>query len=245
MYTSGLNLNQQRRKMKPKVILHNAVSVDGRMDHLSIDMGLFYSLASKWKEDATLVGSNTMLSAASNVAPEEETTFEPPRIDPKDRRPLLVVPDSRGRIRFWHAARAWGYWRDLVVLASEATPQKYLKYLEKRHVRYIVAGDKKVDLRKALEVLSRRFGVKTVRVDSGGTLNGALLRSGLVDEVNVFITPTLVGGTSARSLFIAPDLESAKGIVKLDLIKTKKLAGNILWLRYDVVKKKRGSEGDK
>lgn len=231
--------------MKPKVILHNAVSVDGRMDQLSIDMGLFYGIASKWKEDATLVGSNTMLSAASNVSPEEETTFEPPLVDPKDRRPLLVVPDSRGRIRFWHAARAWGYWRDVVVLCSGSTPKKYLDYLEKRYVRYIVAGEVKVDLRKALDILTRRFGVKTVRVDSGGTLNGALLRSGLVDEVNVLITPTLVGGASARSLFIAPDLESAKGIVKLDLIKTKKLAGDVLWLRYDVVKKNRGSDSDK
>lgn len=231
--------------MKPKVIVHNAVSVDGRMDHLSIDMGLFYSLASKWKEDATLVGSNTMMAAASNVPPEDESAFEPPRIDPMDRRPLLVVTDSRGRIRFWHAARAWGYWRDVVVLCSGSTPKKYLDYLEKRHVRYIVAGEVKVDLRKALDILIRRFGVKTVRVDSGGTLNGALLRSGLVDEVNVLITPTLVGGTSARSLFIAPDLESAQGVVRLNLIRTKKLAGDVLWLHYEVAKKKRRSNGDK
>ncbi|NLI98928.1 RibD family protein [bacterium] len=231
--------------MKPKVILHNATSLDGRMDHLSIDMGLFYGIASKWKEDATLVGSNTMLAAASEVPTENESAFEPPRIDPKDRRPLLVVPDSRGRIRFWHAARAWGFWRDVVVLCSGSTPKKYLDYLEKRHVRYVVAGGVKVDLRKALDILSRRFGVRTVRVDSGGTLNGALLRSGLVDEVNVLVTPTLVGGTSARSLFIAPDLGSAKGIVKLNLIQTKKLAGDVLWLRYDVVRKKRRSESGK
>jgi 2,5-diamino-6-(ribosylamino)-4(3H)-pyrimidinone 5'-phosphate reductase len=46
--------------MLPRVILHNAVSLDGRIDWLTPDVGLFYELASRWKEDATLASSNTI-----------------------------------------------------------------------------------------------------------------------------------------------------------------------------------------
>jgi 2,5-diamino-6-(ribosylamino)-4(3H)-pyrimidinone 5'-phosphate reductase len=59
-----------------------------------------------------------------------------------------------------------------------------------RKIDYIVAGDDHVDLRLTLEELNARYGVRIVRVDSGGTLNGVLLRAGLVDEVSALINPT-------------------------------------------------------
>ena len=51
--------------MLPRVILHNAVSLDGRIDGFPIDLQQYYALAATWKEDATLAGSETFLKAAS------------------------------------------------------------------------------------------------------------------------------------------------------------------------------------
>ena len=220
--------------MLPRVILHNAVSADGRMDWLSVDMGQYYGLVSRWKEDATLVGAGTVLAAPDPVPPEDEAAFEPPEVSPRDKRPLLVIPDSRGRVRTWHALRAAPYWRGMVALVSRATPRAYLQYLKKRHIDIIVAGNDRVDLRKALHTLNRRYGVKVVRVDSGGTLNGVLLRAGLVDEVSILVHPTLVGGTSPRALYRAPDLTSAKGTLGVKLAHVAKLKGGVVWLRYQI-----------
>lgn len=50
--------------MLPKVILHNAVSLDGRIDGFPLDLYQYYKLAASWKEDATLAGSDTFLKAA-------------------------------------------------------------------------------------------------------------------------------------------------------------------------------------
>jgi hypothetical protein len=36
----------------PRIILHNVVSLDGRMDWFTPGVGLFYELASRWQEDA-------------------------------------------------------------------------------------------------------------------------------------------------------------------------------------------------
>lgn len=221
--------------MLPRVVLHNAVSVDGRIDGFNVDMGLYYGLIGLWKEDATLVGSETIL-AAPEAEPDGEVAPGTVARDPEDTRALLVVPDSQGRIRGWNWWRNQPYWRDVVVLCSKTTPASYLDYLESRGVAHLVAGEDRVDLRTALEELSARFGVKSVRVDSGGSLNGALLRAGLVDEVSVLIGPTLVGGVSARSIFRAPDPVVPEGAISVRLIHLEKLDGDHVWLRYELAR---------
>jgi 2,5-diamino-6-(ribosylamino)-4(3H)-pyrimidinone 5'-phosphate reductase len=220
--------------MLPRVILHNAVSVDGRFDWFTPDTGRFYELASCWQEDATLVGSDTILAAEG--ADEDEEPSDPPRSEPDDPRPLLVVPDSRGRVRSWQFLRKQPYWQNVVALCSRSTPKAYFEYLEQRHVDRIVAGDDHVDLCAALEELNVRYGVKVVRADCGGTLNGALLRAGLVHEVSVLIHPSLVGGTTPHSIFRAPDLAAADGVIQLRLAHVEQLEGDLVWLRYEVVR---------
>jgi len=166
--------------MLPLVVLHNSVSVDGRNDGFPPDMGLHYELASRWKVDAHLVGSNTILAAQEGLSGDTEEAVESSTEQADDRRPLLVVPDSQGRVRTWHALLGTPYWRGAVALCSHSTPEAYLDYLKNMQVERIVAGEAKVDLRAALEELSARYGVECVLLDSGGTLNGVLLRAGVM-----------------------------------------------------------------
>lgn len=222
--------------MLPRVIAFNAVSADGRIDWFPFDMYTYYGIAAEWNVDAALMGSNTILMSGQEISKEDETAFEPSDLDPADTRPILAIVDSKGRIRSWHDIKKWPYIREAVALCSRSTPSEYLEYLEKRHIRYIVKGDVHVDLRAALEELSLRFAVKKIRIDSGGTLNGVLLRQGLVDEVHLLICPSLVGGTSSRSMFRAPDLTSPEGVIGLKLKSSKKLKGGIVWLQYDVAR---------
>ncbi len=220
--------------MLPRVILFNAVSLDGRIDWFPADQARFYSLAATWKEDGTLVGSDTILAAGGEFPPEDETAFTLPENYPGDTRPVLAIPDSRGRVRSWHALKQWGYWRDFVALCSRSTPAEYLEYLAARHIGVIMAGEDRVDFSAALEELGRRYGVTTLRVDSGGTLNGVLLRAGLVHEVSALVHPSLVGGVSPRSMYRAPDLESPDGVIPLELIDVQKVEGGLVWSRYAV-----------
>jgi 2,5-diamino-6-(ribosylamino)-4(3H)-pyrimidinone 5'-phosphate reductase len=223
--------------MLPRVILHNAVSADGRIDWFTPDIGLYYDLASRWPVDAVLAGSETIRAAETMFPQDAGASPEPGKGLPAEL-PLLIVPDSRGRIRTWARWRKMPYWRDVVVLASHATPETYRRYLEEERMETITAGKDRVDLRAALEEVAERYGVRTVRVDSGGTLNGALLRAGLADEVSILVHPFLVGGTTARSLFYAPDLDSPDGVVPLRLISAEHLRNGIVWLRYDVVRQR-------
>ncbi len=87
-----------------------------------------------------------------------------------------------------------------------------------------------------MEELNSRYGVGVVRADCGGTLNGVLLRAGLVDEISLVVSPCLIGGTTPSSIFVAPDLASAEGTISLRLIGVETLRGDVVWLRYEVVK---------
>ena len=49
--------------MLPRVIVYNAVSLDGRIDWFTPDIEQFYGLAAHWQEDATLAGSETIVQA--------------------------------------------------------------------------------------------------------------------------------------------------------------------------------------
>jgi 2,5-diamino-6-(ribosylamino)-4(3H)-pyrimidinone 5'-phosphate reductase len=223
--------------MLPRIIIHNAVSVDGRLDWFKADVERFYELISAWNEDATLAGSETLLQAYKDQNISEDETFsEAQVIDKDDARPILFVPDSRGRIKLWNQLKKEEYWKGVVALISHSTPGSYITYLENHHVDYIIAGNDHVDFREALEQACDKYGITMMRVDSGGTLNGVLLRSGLVDEVSILVHPYLVGGTTPSSFFKAEDLDTVNGVISLKYKSVQKVEGDLLWVKYDVIK---------
>jgi 2,5-diamino-6-(ribosylamino)-4(3H)-pyrimidinone 5'-phosphate reductase len=224
--------------MLPKVILHTAVSLDGRITNFPADLELYYGLAAQWNPDAILFGSETILAAVRDdpsleVPPEHEEMFRPPEGKP-DPRPLLVMADSRGRVRCWDAIRRWPYMRDVLALCSATTPQEYLAYLKERRIGSIIAGNDRIDMRAALETLNREHDVKVIRVDSGGTLNSVLLQAGLVGEVSVLIHPYLAGGEPGPSMFDPSRAGIAALQVPLRLKSTEVVGDGILWARYVV-----------
>lgn len=227
--------------MLPAVILHTATSLDGRITHFPADLEQYYTLAAQWNPDAVLFGSETILSALREnpmleVPPEHEELFTPPKDAPSDPRPLLVIADSRGRVRCWDAIRKWPYMRDVLALCSGATPQEYLDYLAERRIQTVITGALHIDMRAALDALNHKFGVRSVRADSGGTLNSVLLETGCVREVSVLIHPFLAGGSPGPTMF-DPERAGIAGLqVPLKLEQVETLSRGIIRARYSVCK---------
>ena len=82
--------------MKPHVVMYNAVSLDSRFDWFSPDIGLFYEQVHRWNEDATLVGSETLLNPPEPMPEDIEEDIPIPDIDSNDKRAVLIAADSRG-----------------------------------------------------------------------------------------------------------------------------------------------------
>jgi 2,5-diamino-6-(ribosylamino)-4(3H)-pyrimidinone 5'-phosphate reductase len=220
---------------RPRVTLHTLISLDGRLDGFPPEIGLYYELVGALPHQAVLTGTGTLLAAAAieglDMTAEEEPPSDMPVVAEDDVRPLLVVVDSSGRITRFAWLRGQPFWRDILVLCSSATPPRHLERLRRHSVDHLVIGDDHVDLAAALVALCDRYGVGAVRVDAGGTLNGALLREGLVDEISVVVAPYLVGTSPERPLHVVEGLDEAQAR-RLDLTSAATLRDGHVWLRY-------------
>lgn len=231
---------------RPRVVVHNVASLDGRVA-LSPDVPLLAD--ARWPQvagsndayadgrarhrpQALLEGSGSFVAAGASAAPLPATAAEPGDFLPEDVQPSgwFVVVDGRGRARWEYKERdGW----HLLVLACAATPISYLAYLRRERIPYLVRGDEHVDLASALEALAS-LGVETVVSTGGGRLNGALLRAGLVDAVEVELLPFVVGGETTPVLFTAPDLAPDALPVRLALREATAREDGRVSLRYDV-----------
>lgn len=227
---------------RPRVVVHAATSIDGHTIGFPADAASYYGVGARFGEDATLTGADTLLTAmpalaeAPKQAPPGSSGDPTVRVGGDRSRPLLVVTDGRGRIRDWTALRLVPYWRDVVALVCGATPPERVSWLAERGFAHIRAGRDRVDLAAALAELSARFNVRTLRVDSGGSISGALLAAGLVDEVSVLIHPFVAAAAADRGLFVAPHPTAWTDAVPLRLVSTQQIGEGLIWLRYDVLR---------
>ena len=247
---------------RPRVVICTSASVDGRVT-LAPDVLLLYG-DERWqavagssdmfdwlkfthKPQATLEGSGSFVLAGTEPEPlpavegDRDLLYKDFLPDAVIQRPghqgWFTAVDGRGRIRWAYKEwpdEAWAGWH-LLVLAAHRTPPEYLAYLRREDIPYLIAGDERVDLRRALEKMGDRLGVECVISTAGGRLNGALLRAGLVDEINVELFPAIIGGRETPSLFDAPALQPNEWPTRLEMISTRVQDDGNVWLRYRVV----------
>jgi 2,5-diamino-6-(ribosylamino)-4(3H)-pyrimidinone 5'-phosphate reductase len=143
----------------------------------------------------------------------------------------LVVIDSRARVR-WTASEQEG--TKLAVLLSSMTPAAYRHFLREHEVPYFEAGGGRVDLRQAVDRLGEVFGADCLVSSAGGVLNGALLRAGLVNEIDIQFLPAIVGRAEAPAIFEGYDFGVANGPCDLRLVSTETRPDGSIFIRYAV-----------
>jgi diaminohydroxyphosphoribosylaminopyrimidine deaminase/5-amino-6-(5-phosphoribosylamino)uracil reductase len=102
------------------------------------------------------------------------------------RQPLRVVVDSH--LETPPAAKVLQGEKALVFAAKGGA-------LPNAEVVALPNPNGKVDLPKMLQELGRR-GINELHVEAGFRLNGSLLREGCVDEVLLYLNPSLLGASS-------------------------------------------------
>jgi diaminohydroxyphosphoribosylaminopyrimidine deaminase/5-amino-6-(5-phosphoribosylamino)uracil reductase len=118
------------------------------------------------------------------------------------RQPLKIVVDSRFETPL--SARLLKDGKTLVAGAvNEATRIEALKKTGADTV--IIPNDRgKVELFKLMEELGRRE-LNEIHVEGGTKLNGSLLQAGVVDELLIYLAPSVIGD-SGRGMFDLPEL---------------------------------------
>lgn len=226
---------------KPYVICHMLGSVDGRIkqdiwgfkDHHKY----FEETAEKIEADAWLVGRVTMqefsskqtypLATGQENMPKEDYVAEQPATS------YAVVIDPLGKC-FWDTDMVST--EHVIEVLTEKVPGAYLEHLRSKKVSYIFAGKEELDLDMVLRKLSALFGIRTVRIDGGGHVNGSFLKAGLIDEFSLVLAPVADGTIGSPTVFEAEAGYKNRKATQFKIKSVEQIYEDFLWIRYLVVK---------
>lgn len=227
---------------RPRVICHMMGSIDGRIVTggwpLSAEGRRQYELVhASYVPEGWLCGRVTMQQhfaqgVRSDAAVAREYTGDAPRADhraPGEYDSFAFIADSHGRL-VWQTNDIEG--DHVVVLLAGHVSDAYLASLRERGVSYLLAGEREVDLPAALEKIGSQYRVRTLMLEGGGRINGAMLRAGLVDEVSLLVAPVVDGRMGTPAVFDMAGDQTA--FPRLALESVERRADDVLWLRYRV-----------
>lgn len=222
---------------RPEVVINVFASMDGRMTtapgHNVMEWTSYgvdgdandevHKLYDHLNCDALVSGSESLMVWSSDWV-ELETPITTP-----EKSNAYIVFDGRGRMD-------WAQTDGLIVVTRENVSKAYIEQLETKGITYIKAGEgEKIDIALALEQLYE-LGFRRLGISGGGTINGAFLRAGVVDEISVVLAPLAIGGRTTPTIFDGDNLTSIQQAVRLELIETKPVGDKgAVWLYYRVL----------
>lgn len=223
--------------LRPKVVVIMMASVDGKIATapgrnvtewaaMGIDGGAneaAHRLSDDLDCDGLVSGSDSVLVYGNHPVQLSQPLYWP------QKSRAYIVFDGKGRIE-------WAQSTGLMVITRCDVSEVYLDQLRAKQIDFIQVGrGDHVDLQLALDALYQR-GFRKLALMGGGTLNGAFLRSGFVDEISILIAPCVVGGTSTPSTFDCPDLMTSSDISRTKLLNIRQMEQGVAWLHYQVLR---------
>jgi diaminohydroxyphosphoribosylaminopyrimidine deaminase/5-amino-6-(5-phosphoribosylamino)uracil reductase len=139
------------------------------------------------------------------------------------RQPLRVVVDSKLQIP--PEAKLLRGGNTLIATAIDDQQQFAALQSVGTEVISLPRENGKVDLEALLSELGRR-GINEVHAEAGLKLNGALLAAGLVDELLIYLAPTLFGD-AARGMFDLPGLNEMAGRRDLQIMDVRRIGDDV------------------
>lgn len=198
---------------RPFVRLKMAMSLDGRTAMGSGESQWITGPQARTQVQRLRARSSAILSGVeSMIMDDARLTLRPEQLALPQaeeivlRQPLRVILDSRLRLPLAAAClREPG--RTLIITTEQHSPDKRQRLEAAGAEIQVLPSDAggRVELADMLRWLADNEQVNELLVETGATLAGALLDAQLVDELQLFVAPTLLGG-DARPLFELPGI---------------------------------------
>lgn len=234
---------------RPRVICHMAASIDGRIvvngwpDSVAAAVRREYEeLHAGFGAEGWMCGRITMEPFAKRVRSDAEVAKEyeggaqrPDFRADGDFESFAFAIDPRGRLA-WESNEISG--DHVVAVLSPRVSDAYLALLREKRVSYLLTGTADRGLALALEKIGAAFGVRTLLLEGGGRINGAMLRAGLIDELSLLVAPVADGEVNRPAVFDVTAEARGSGFRyrerPLVLRSVERRPDDILWLRYEV-----------
>lgn len=150
---------------------------------------------------------------------------------------IFIVADPEADIYFTSSVLRGD---NILVIVGRNATEEYLTHLREKRISYLIVNDA-TDLREGLEAVGREFGIRSVSVQGGGILNGALLADGLIDELSLVVYPGIDGLSGIPSIFeyMGGATEYPAQGQRLQLLSASQREYGVMWMRYEFISLKR------
>ena len=184
-----------------------AISLHGRAAELSNEPDQRVLRLGSDLADVLLVGATTaVVEEFRGVHPDEQTVTRRKRLGLAPIPPTAVV--TTGRSLPADAPVVTEALVPSIVITTAAVPERTRAEWAAAGATVLIAGEHRVDLRLAVDRLAAQ-GLGRVDCEGGAHLFGSLLAAGLVDELRLTVSPTLVSGLAGR-IATGADIDPAR-----------------------------------
>lgn len=220
---------------KPYIVCHMMTSLDGRIDCTMTSkikgVEAYYDSLAKLDTPSTLSGKVTGMLEMAEYGEFHATNARPlGKEDFSKKVPAEgyeIIVDTKGTL-LWRDDSS--YEKPHLIITSEAVSTDYLDYLDRKHISWIACGKEKINLARAMEILTEEFAVSRLAVVGGGHINAGFLQAGLLDEISLLIGLGIDGREGMASVFDGFSMETEPTAVTLKEVKT--YPDGAIWLRY-------------
>lgn len=203
---------------RPWVRVKLAASLDGRTALASGESKWITGEQARADVQHWRARSGAILTGADTVLADDPALTA--RVQAEVVPPLRVVVDSR--LRSLARARVRdGAAPTLYLHAPDVVPPAGLQ----AEFAAVPLRDGHLDLEVALRLLGER-GINEVQVEAGATLAGALMKSGLVDELLLYVAPVLLGDR-ARPLLGGLGITELAQRLRMEVVETRRIGEDL------------------
>ncbi|MFZ2575811.1 MAG: bifunctional diaminohydroxyphosphoribosylaminopyrimidine deaminase/5-amino-6-(5-phosphoribosylamino)uracil reductase RibD, partial [Trichococcus flocculiformis] len=184
-------------KKEPFVVMKAAMSLDGK-------------IATRTGESQWITGPaarervHQLRSALTGIMVGVQTVImDDPQLTsriPGGKNPLRIIVDSTLRIPLEAKVLQDQDVAKTLIATTEWADRNKAALLEAAGIELLTVPTKdgRTDLKALMKVLGER-GIDSILLEGGATLNFAALQAGIVDKVQVYIAPKLIGGETAKT----------------------------------------------
>ena len=211
---------------KPFIVLKAAMTLDGKIatatgqsKWITNETSRAYGYKLRDIYDGIMVGINTVI---------EDNPMLTARVD-GGKNPIRIVVDSSLKIDINANVVQDKSAKTIIATTDKANKDKILK-LQAQDVDVIVVDkdeNDKVDIEKLLDILGQQ-NICSILVEGGATLSGSFVAKKLVDKVDFFIAPKIVGGKEAKTPVAGTGILNLQEALALKDIQIEKLEEDIL-----------------
>ncbi|NIS94619.1 MAG: 2,5-diamino-6-(ribosylamino)-4(3H)-pyrimidinone 5'-phosphate reductase, partial [Nitrosopumilaceae archaeon] len=164
-----------------------------------------------------LVGKNTVIKDD----PELNVRYS------QGKNPIRIVLDSSGIIPNKSKILQTSDKIRTIIVVSEKIPKRNLQRLKNFPIELWIIGKNQINIKSLIKKLGEKK-IKSVLLEGGGTLNWEFVKSNLIDEYFITITPFVLGGKNSISLVQGGGFDKIEKSPTIHLKSVKRLKNDLV-----------------